>query len=123
MDTLGNCSFLSGWLPAGSPLSPPPAERHRWTSSQLSSSFLALSSPTENTHEVVLKKNLSGLGFSFLISELNSGPDRGSMVQVKWLFEGQPAKESGQIQQGDIILAVNGEPVKDVSYQDRKSVV
>ncbi|XP_067092678.1 tyrosine-protein phosphatase non-receptor type 13 [Osmerus mordax] len=71
----------------------------------------------ENTHEVVLKKNLSGLGFSFFISELTSGPDRGSVVRVKWLFEGQPAKESGKIQQGDIILAVNGEPVKDLSYQ------
>ncbi|KAG9341093.1 hypothetical protein JZ751_019847 [Albula glossodonta] len=71
----------------------------------------------ENTQEVTLKKNLSGLGFSFLISELNSPEDFGSMVRIKQLFPGQPAAESGLIQQGDIILAVNHVPVKGLSYQ------
>uniref|UniRef100_A0A3B5LY76 PDZ domain-containing protein n=1 Tax=Xiphophorus couchianus TaxID=32473 RepID=A0A3B5LY76_9TELE len=71
----------------------------------------------ENTHEVVLKKSLSGLGFSFYISHLRSGADRGSVVRIKRLFPGQPAQESGQLREGDIILSVNGEHVKDLSYQ------
>ncbi|KAM7385641.1 hypothetical protein PAMP_001715 [Pampus punctatissimus] len=71
----------------------------------------------ENTHEVVLKKSLTGLGFSFYISQLRSGPDRGSVVRIKRLFPGQPALESGLLREGDIILSVNKEPVKDLSYQ------
>uniref|UniRef100_A0A3Q1JCM9 PDZ domain-containing protein n=1 Tax=Anabas testudineus TaxID=64144 RepID=A0A3Q1JCM9_ANATE len=71
----------------------------------------------ENTHEVVLKKSLSGLGFSFSISQLHSGPDRGSVVRIKRLFPGQPALESGLLREGDVILSVNKEPVKDLSYQ------
>ncbi|KAM3605890.1 uncharacterized protein V6R79_006675 [Siganus canaliculatus] len=71
----------------------------------------------ENTHEVILRKSLSGLGFSFNISQLRSGPDRGSVVRIKRLFPGQPAMESGLLREGDIILSVNREPVKDLSYQ------
>ncbi|XP_077352067.1 tyrosine-protein phosphatase non-receptor type 13 [Festucalex cinctus] len=71
----------------------------------------------ENTHEVILKKSLSGLGFSFNISQLKSRQDRGSVVRIKRLFPGQPAHESGLLREGDIILAVNKEPVKDLSYQ------
>lgn len=77
----------------------------------------SLCSASENTHEVVLKKSLSGLGFSFNISQLRSGPDRGSVVRIKRLFPGQPALESGLLREGDIILSVNKEPVKDLSYQ------
>lgn len=80
-------------------------------------SISLLFSPLENTHEVVLKKSLSGLGFSFNISQLHSGPDRGSLVRIKRLFPGQPALESGLLREGDIILSVNKEPVKDLSYQ------
>nr|XP_057910158.1 tyrosine-protein phosphatase non-receptor type 13 isoform X1 [Doryrhamphus excisus] len=71
----------------------------------------------ENTHEVILKKSLSGLGFSFNISQLQSGPDRGSVVRIKRLFEGQPAMESGLLREGDVILSVNKECLKDLSYQ------
>uniref|UniRef100_A0A3Q3K5N5 PDZ domain-containing protein n=1 Tax=Monopterus albus TaxID=43700 RepID=A0A3Q3K5N5_MONAL len=71
----------------------------------------------ENTHDVVLKKSLSGLGFSFYISQLHSQPDQGSVVRIKRLFPGQPALESGLLQEGDIILSVNKEPVKNLSYQ------
>ncbi|XP_028278959.1 tyrosine-protein phosphatase non-receptor type 13 [Parambassis ranga] len=71
----------------------------------------------ENTHEVVLKKSLSGLGFSFYISQLHTGPDRGSVVRIKRLFPGQPALESGLLREGDIILSVNNERLKDLSYQ------
>uniref|UniRef100_A0A3B3B8S7 PDZ domain-containing protein n=1 Tax=Oryzias melastigma TaxID=30732 RepID=A0A3B3B8S7_ORYME len=71
----------------------------------------------DNTHEVVLKKSLSGLGFSFYISQLCSGADRCSVVRIKRLFPGQPAQESGLLREGDVILAVNNERVKDLSYQ------
>ncbi|XP_013873970.1 tyrosine-protein phosphatase non-receptor type 13 isoform X1 [Austrofundulus limnaeus] len=71
----------------------------------------------ENTHEVVLRKSSSGLGFSFYISQLCSGADRGTVVRIKRLFPGQPAQESGLLREGDVILSVNKEPVKDLSYQ------
>ncbi|XP_038847605.1 tyrosine-protein phosphatase non-receptor type 13-like isoform X2 [Salvelinus namaycush] len=72
----------------------------------------------DNTLDVRLKKTLCGLGFSFYISELNSGSDQGSsVVQIKTLFKGQPAQESGQIREGDIILTVNGRWVSGLSYQ------
>lgn len=66
---------------------------------------------------MVLKKSLSGLGFSFYITQLHSGPDRGSLVRIKRLFPGQPALESGLLREGDVILSVNKEAVKDLSYQ------
>ncbi|XP_013768980.1 tyrosine-protein phosphatase non-receptor type 13 isoform X2 [Pundamilia nyererei] len=71
----------------------------------------------ENTREVVLRKSLSGLGFSFYISQLHSGPDRSSVVRIKRLFPGQPAQESGLLREGDIILTVNKEPLKNLPYQ------
>lgn len=71
----------------------------------------------ENTQEVVLRKSLTGLGFSFNISHLRLGSDSGSVVRIKRLFPGQPAMESGLLREGDIILSVNGEPLKDLSYQ------
>ncbi|XP_072292370.1 tyrosine-protein phosphatase non-receptor type 13 isoform X3 [Eucyclogobius newberryi] len=71
----------------------------------------------DNIHEVVLKKSLTGLGFSFYITQLSSVSDRGSLVRIKRLFPGQPALESGLLHAGDVILSVNNEPVKDLSYQ------
>ncbi|KAM7408781.1 hypothetical protein PAMA_002486 [Pampus argenteus] len=59
----------------------------------------------------------SHMAQSFYISQLRSGPDRGSLVRIKRLFPGQPALESGLLREGDIILSVNKEPVKDLSYQ------
>ncbi|KAG1950408.1 tyrosine-protein phosphatase non-receptor type 13 [Pimephales promelas] len=70
----------------------------------------------DNIREVTLQKSLSGLGFSFLVSEL--GPDEGSMVHIKSLSSGQPAGDCGLLKEGDIILAVNGEPVKGLSYEE-----
>ncbi|XP_076025801.1 FERM and PDZ domain-containing protein 2 [Genypterus blacodes] len=71
----------------------------------------------ENTMEVTLKKGASGLGFSFIMCELDPPtPDFGSLVRVKQLFHGQPAQQSGRIQEGDVILAINGQPIKELSY-------
>lgn len=73
--------------------------------------------PSENTQEVTLTKNANGLGFSFLMCELDPPTrDFGSLVQIKQLFPGQPAQQSGRIQEGDVLLAVNGQSLKELSY-------
>ncbi|XP_016430038.1 tyrosine-protein phosphatase non-receptor type 13-like isoform X1 [Sinocyclocheilus rhinocerous] len=69
----------------------------------------------DNILEVTLQKSLRSLGFSFIISEL--GPDEGSMVHIKSLSSGQPAGDCGLLE-GDIILAVNGEPVRGLSDEE-----
>ncbi|XP_030880045.1 tyrosine-protein phosphatase non-receptor type 13 [Leptonychotes weddellii] len=80
--------------------------------------YLFFFSP-ENTFEVKLFKNSSGLGFSFsredsLIPEQMNA----SIVRVKKLFPGQPAAESGKIDVGDVILKVNGASLKGLSQQE-----
>ncbi|KAH0510608.1 Tyrosine-protein phosphatase non-receptor type 13 [Microtus ochrogaster] len=72
----------------------------------------------DNTFEVKLLKNSSGLGFSFS-REDNLIPEQinASIVRVKKLFPGQPAAESGKIDVGDVILKVNGAPLKGLSQQ------
>ncbi|XP_066042670.1 tyrosine-protein phosphatase non-receptor type 13 isoform X4 [Chamaea fasciata] len=73
----------------------------------------------ENTFEVKLFKNSSGLGFSFC-REDNLTPEQlgSTIVRVKKLFPGQPAAESGQIEIGDVILKVNGASLKGLSQQE-----
>ncbi|OXB65976.1 hypothetical protein ASZ78_006631, partial [Callipepla squamata] len=73
----------------------------------------------ENTFEVKLLKNSSGLGFSFC-REDNPTPEKlgSTIVRVKKLFPGQPAAESGQIDIGDVILKVNGASLKGLSQQE-----
>ncbi|XP_060103071.1 tyrosine-protein phosphatase non-receptor type 13 [Heteronotia binoei] len=73
----------------------------------------------ENTFEVNLIKNSSGLGFSFCREDSVSPEQPGSsIVRVKKLFPGQPAAESGQIEVGDVILKVNGASLKGLSQQE-----
>ncbi|KAL1790940.1 tyrosine-protein phosphatase non-receptor type 13 isoform X10 [Sigmodon hispidus] len=73
----------------------------------------------DNTFEVKLFKNSSGLGFSFS-REDNLIPEQinASIVRVKKLFPGQPAAESGKIEVGDVILKVNGASLKGLSQQE-----
>ncbi|KAF1374187.1 hypothetical protein PFLUV_G00246940 [Perca fluviatilis] len=71
----------------------------------------------DNTQEVTLTKGANGLGFSFLMCELDPPTaDFGSLVWIKQLFPGQPAEQSGRIQEGDILLAINGQSLKELSY-------
>ncbi|XP_070846688.1 FERM and PDZ domain-containing protein 2 [Chaetodon trifascialis] len=71
----------------------------------------------DNTQEVTLTKSANGLGFSFLMCELDPPTrDFGSLVRIKQLFPGQPAQQSGRIQEGDILLAINGQSLKELSY-------
>ncbi|KAG1973089.1 tyrosine-protein phosphatase non-receptor type [Pimephales promelas] len=73
----------------------------------------------DNTFEVGLLKNTSGLGFSFSREENIPGePSGSSMVRVKKLFPGQPAAESGCIEVGDVILRVNQTPLKGLSQHE-----
>ncbi|XP_060134401.1 tyrosine-protein phosphatase non-receptor type 13 isoform X3 [Zootoca vivipara] len=73
----------------------------------------------DNTFEVKLVKNSSGLGFSFCREDSVSPEQPGSsIVRVKKLFPGQPAAESGQIEVGDVILKVNGASLKGLSQQE-----
>ncbi|XP_029954711.1 FERM and PDZ domain-containing protein 2 [Salarias fasciatus] len=71
----------------------------------------------DNTQDVTLTKSASGLGFSFLMCELDPPTrDFGSLVRIKQLFPGQPAEQSGRIQEGDVLLAINGQSLKELSY-------
>ncbi|TRY98648.1 hypothetical protein DNTS_005895 [Danionella cerebrum] len=73
----------------------------------------------ENTFEVGLLKNTSGLGFSFSREEnIPREPVGTSMVRVKKLFPGQPAAESGRIKVGDVILRVNQTSLKGLSQHE-----
>ncbi|XP_010014294.1 PREDICTED: FERM and PDZ domain-containing protein 2 [Nestor notabilis] len=73
----------------------------------------------DNIFEVKLTKNSGGLGFSVLQME-GDGCEHlgGSIIRIKRLFPGQPAEENGEIEVGDIILAVNGKPIEGLLYQD-----
>ncbi|XP_030343953.1 FERM and PDZ domain-containing protein 2 [Strigops habroptila] len=73
----------------------------------------------DNIFEVKLTKNSGGLGFSVLQME-GDGCEHlgGSIIRIKRLFPGQPAEENGEIEVGDIILAVNGKPIQGLLYQD-----
>ncbi|XP_004681102.1 PREDICTED: FERM and PDZ domain-containing protein 2 [Condylura cristata] len=69
--------------------------------------------------EVKLRKNASGLGFSFVQMEREScGHLKNHLVRIKKLFPGQPAEENGAIAAGDIILAVNGRPTEGLVFQE-----
>ncbi len=79
--------------------------------------FFPTSKHSENTQEVILTKSANGLGFSFLMCELDPPTrDFGSLVRIKQLFPGQPAQQSGMIQEGDVLLAINGQSLKELSY-------
>ncbi|XP_077406689.1 FERM and PDZ domain-containing protein 2 isoform X2 [Vanacampus margaritifer] len=71
----------------------------------------------ENTQEVTLTKTANGLGFSFIMCELDPPtPDFGSLIRIKQLFPDQPAQLSGRINEGDVLLAINGQSLKELSY-------
>ncbi|XP_048167843.1 FERM and PDZ domain-containing protein 2 isoform X2 [Corvus hawaiiensis] len=73
----------------------------------------------DNTFEVKLTKNSGGLGFSVLQMEGDACEHLGgAIVRIKRLFPGQPAEENGEIEVGDVILAVNGKPLHGLLYQD-----
>ncbi|KAF3827717.1 hypothetical protein GH733_000952 [Mirounga leonina] len=80
--------------------------------------ILSTSHNTGPKFEVTLKKNASGLGFSFVQMEKESCSHlKNDIVRIKRLFPGQPAEKNGAIAAGDIILAVNGRPTEGLVFQ------
>lgn len=65
----------------------------------------------------LFKRKVGGLGF--LVKERVSKPP----VIISDLIRGGAAEQSGLIQAGDIILAVNGQPLVDLSYSSALEVL
>ncbi|XP_063271048.1 tyrosine-protein phosphatase non-receptor type 13 isoform X2 [Prinia subflava] len=98
---------------------PSQAEPHQRPAAESSNASDYSFVTAENTFEVKLLKNSSGLGFSFCREDNVSPEQLGStIVRVKKLFPGQPAAESGQMEVGDVILKVNGASLKGLSQQE-----
>ncbi|KAJ3608135.1 hypothetical protein NHX12_025185 [Muraenolepis orangiensis] len=71
----------------------------------------------DNTFEMTLTKGSKGLGFSFIMYDVDPcSPELGSVVRVKQLFPEQPARLTGRLREGDVILAIDGQPLKDLIY-------
>ncbi|CAL8302779.1 unnamed protein product [Lota lota] len=71
----------------------------------------------DNTFEVSLTKGSKGLGFSFIMCDVDPrARELGSVVRIKQLFPNQPAHLNGRIREGDVIVAIDGQPLKDLIY-------
>lgn len=73
---------------------------------------------TDNTFEVKLQKGATGLGMSV---EGGLDPAGGQdsarcILRVKEVFPGGAAAETKNIEKGDILLAVNGKSLKNLSH-------
>lgn len=67
----------------------------------------------DNTFMVDLNKGPSGLGFSVYGGvDVDTGDQSQGVVRIKKVFPLGPAKSSQQIQRDDVLLEVNGVPVK-----------
>lgn len=71
---------------------------------------------TENCFEVELSKGNQGLGFSVQGGVGAHKDPRLCTVRIKKIFPGQSAAQSGLVEEGDIILAVNGEHVHNANH-------
>ncbi|XP_078715730.1 tyrosine-protein phosphatase non-receptor type 13-like isoform X2 [Lampetra fluviatilis] len=100
----------------------PNSQVKRWTEA---GDFKYYSFVTENNvFEVLLRKGAGGLGFSFMGDTDPGSPEAvRTVVRVKRLFPGQPADASARILPGDVILRVNGIPLKGLSHQAVLSVL
>ncbi|CAL8310023.1 unnamed protein product [Boreogadus saida] len=71
----------------------------------------------DNTFEVTLTKGPKGLGFSFIMCDMDPlGQETGSVVRIKQLFPDQPARICARIREGDVIVAIDGQHLKDLIY-------
>ncbi|XP_023722742.2 tyrosine-protein phosphatase non-receptor type 13 isoform X6 [Cryptotermes secundus] len=64
----------------------------------------------EATFEVCLLKGGRGLGLS-VTGGVDAGEQWPGLIRIKRLFPHQPASQTGQLRQGDILLAANGVPL------------
>ncbi|XP_072164796.1 tyrosine-protein phosphatase non-receptor type 13-like [Diadema setosum] len=72
----------------------------------------------ENTFEVDLTKGSQGLGFSVMGGRGSHDDPRKCLIRIKKLFAGQAASQSGLVEEGDVILAVNGELVHNATHPE-----
>lgn len=68
--------------------------------------------PLENTFEVTLNRGQKGLGLS-----LSGGTTENRPIEVNDIYPNQPAAQSGRLQLGDVILAINGTPMYNRNVQ------
>ncbi|XP_063969005.1 tyrosine-protein phosphatase non-receptor type 13-like isoform X2 [Lytechinus pictus] len=72
----------------------------------------------DNTFEVQLSKGSQGLGFSVMGGKGTNTDPRKCLIRIKKLFAGQAAAQSGLIEEGDVILAVDGELIHDATHPE-----
>uniref|UniRef100_UPI00358FDFF8 tyrosine-protein phosphatase non-receptor type 13-like isoform X1 n=2 Tax=Myxine glutinosa TaxID=7769 RepID=UPI00358FDFF8 len=101
-------------------LSPAAAPTHSETDDHKDYTFVT----DENVFEVTLEKSVNGLGFSFMgDKEPCANSESCDVVRIKRLFTGYPAETCHKIQPGDVILRVNGIPLRGLSHQAVLSVL
>ena len=62
-------------------------------------------------------KGSSGLGFSVLgMQDVSPGDPSYGVPRIKKIFPLGAAMDSGKLEVGDVILEVNGQPVKDLNH-------
>lgn len=75
-----------------------------------------------HTFEVVLKRNSLGLGLS-----VTGGPEAvypwTNYIRVKKVFPMQPAWESGQFQEGDVLISAGGKPLSGLTLRQALDVL
>ncbi|KAH3747177.1 hypothetical protein DPMN_181598 [Dreissena polymorpha] len=77
----------------------------------------------ENSYSVDLIKGIYGLGFSTVGGQPDSPALSDRVVRIKRVFPIGPARESGKIRSGDVILAVNGQSVTGKSLTEIMSML
>ncbi|XP_022313821.2 tyrosine-protein phosphatase non-receptor type 13-like isoform X2 [Crassostrea virginica] len=78
----------------------------------------------DNTFMVDLNKGPSGLGFSVYGGvDVDTGDQSQGVVRIKKVFPLGPAKSSQQIQRDDVLLEVNGVPVKGRTHAEVVSLL
>jgi hypothetical protein len=76
----------------------------------------------EATFEVSLLKASRGLGLS-VTGGTDSGEQWPGLIRIKRLFPHQPAWQSGQLNQGDVLLVANGVPLIGLTNYVSNSVL
>jgi len=73
----------------------------------------------QNTFEVHINRNSLGLGFS-----ISGGVDLSNpWIRIKKIFPLQPACETGQLEEGDVILKVSGVPLSNLSLRQALDIL
>ncbi|XP_022099878.1 tyrosine-protein phosphatase non-receptor type 13-like isoform X2 [Acanthaster planci] len=77
----------------------------------------------ENCFEVQLTKGSQGLGFSIQGGKGSHQDPKLCLVRIKKVFAGQKAAASGLVEEGDVILTVNEQPVYDKTHNETVAVL